>query len=608
MIGRVPLDAARNERFRRLFAAAGVTAADDLAQRAASTYRERYAAARRAVAGAAALLRLVRSRARVGIVSNNLLEEQREKLRVCGLDGFIDALVVSEEAGAAKPDPAIFALALDRLGCAAGEAVMVGDSWPADIAGARASGIRAIWFNPRHEPVPDGEAAVSQLDGARAARHCHEDDFRCASGLISAGRRSRGSRSTRPESSGFAAGSRPRAATTRPRSRPSRDWSETPSARSDRRASGSEFPGAISPATGLVKNANSTWLIGRPLREDLTHRLQREVRIANDANCFALSEAVDGAAAGQPIVFGVIIGTGTGGAIVANGQVLIGANAIGGEWGHNPMPWPEADEWPGPPCYCGRTGCIETFLSGPGLSRDHQAATGRRARADGDCRARRCRRRRRGGHDGALRRPPRARARLVINVVDPHAIVLGGGLSNIERLYERVPRLWGRFVFSDHVATTLLRAQHGDSSGVRGAAWLWTMREQVERGLEARPTETPERRSALRGRYDPTTVSSWWAVIRKCDAVHTGTPSRSRMACGVSWRMPKRVASSSERRRWLCTVMSLYAARAAERSTCTCSSSSASQLTPQVRLCLNSSTGRSSDSAIAASSSSIWDR
>jgi len=238
------------------------------------------------------------------------------------------------------------------------------------------------------------------------------------------------------------------------------------------------IPGAISPATGLVKNANSTWLIGRPLREDLTRRLQREVRIANDANCFALSEAADGAAAGQPIVFGVIIGTGTGGAIVANGQVLIGANAIGGEWGHNPMPWPEADEWPGPSCYCGRTGCIETFLSGPGLSRDHQAATGeaidaaviaaRAAAGDvaaGETMAR---------YEGRLARALAS----VINVVDPHAIVLGGGVSNIDRLYEQVPRLWGRFVFSDHVATTLVRARHGDSSGVRGAAWLWSAGEQ----------------------------------------------------------------------------------------------------------------------------------
>jgi fructokinase len=236
---------------------------------------------------------------------------------------------------------------------------------------------------------------------------------------------------------------------------------------------GMGIPGAVSPATGLIKNANSTWLNGRPLREDLAHRLQREVRIANDANCFALSEAVDGAAAGQPIVFGVIVGTGTGGAIVANGQVLIGTNAIGGEWGHNPMPWPEPDEWPGPPCYCGRTGCIETFLSGPGMSRDHQAATGDAidaasiaARAEaGDLAA-----------DATMARYEARLARAlasVINIVDPHVIVLGGGVSNIARLYERVPRLWEPFVFSDHVATALRRAQHGDSSGVRGAAWLW---------------------------------------------------------------------------------------------------------------------------------------
>jgi fructokinase len=237
------------------------------------------------------------------------------------------------------------------------------------------------------------------------------------------------------------------------------------------------IPGAVSPATGLVKNANSTWLNGRPLREDLADRLQREVRIANDANCFALSEAVDGAAAGQPIVFGVIVGTGTGGAVVANGQVLIGTNAIGGEWGHNPMPWPEAGEWPGPACYCGRTGCIETFLSGPGLSADHRAATG------DDLEARVIAARAAAGDAAADATMARYEGRLaralasVINVVDPHAIVLGGGLSNIERLYDRVPRLWGRFVFSDHVATALLRAQHGDSSGVRGAAWLWGVSE-----------------------------------------------------------------------------------------------------------------------------------
>lgn len=232
------------------------------------------------------------------------------------------------------------------------------------------------------------------------------------------------------------------------------------------------MPGTISPATGLVKNANSTWLNGKPLSRDLERALGRDVVLANDANCFALSESVDGAAAGEPIVFGVIVGTGVGGAIIAGGQVLVGANAIGGEWGHNPMPWPEPGEWPGPPCYCGRTGCIETFLSGPGMSRDHEALTGRRedaiaiaARAEtGDREA-----------DLTLQRYERRMARAlaaVINVVDPHAIVLGGGLSNIDRLYERVPSLWKPFVFSDRVVTKLLRARFGDASGVRGAAWL----------------------------------------------------------------------------------------------------------------------------------------
>lgn len=232
------------------------------------------------------------------------------------------------------------------------------------------------------------------------------------------------------------------------------------------------MPGTISPATGLVKNANSTWLNGQPLARDIVRVLQRDVQLANDANCFALSESVDGAAAGQPIVFGVIVGTGTGGAIVADGRVLVGANAIGGEWGHNPMPWPEADEWPGPACYCGRTGCIETFLSGPGMSRDHRERTGDTLDAmriagravAGDREA-----------DDTLQRYERRMARAlasIINVVDPHTIVLGGGLSNIPRLYERVPRLWEPFVFSDRVETTLVRARFGDSSGVRGAAWL----------------------------------------------------------------------------------------------------------------------------------------
>jgi fructokinase len=233
------------------------------------------------------------------------------------------------------------------------------------------------------------------------------------------------------------------------------------------------IPGAISPATGLVKNANSTWLNGRPLAEDLPRRLGRSVRFENDANCFALSEATDGAAADVDLVFGVIIGTGTGGGVVVRGQVLTGVNAIAGEWGHNPLPAPRDDERPGPICYCGRRGCIEAFLSGPGLSRDYAARAGRSidaaeiaARAvAGDAAA-----------EASLARYEDRMARAlasVINVLDPHVIVLGGGLSNIERLYESVPRLWTGHVFSDRVSTRLVRARHGDSSGVRGAAWLW---------------------------------------------------------------------------------------------------------------------------------------
>lgn len=233
------------------------------------------------------------------------------------------------------------------------------------------------------------------------------------------------------------------------------------------------MPGAISPATGLVKNANSTWLIGQRLAEDLAARLERPVRLANDANCFALSEATDGAAAGAAVVFGVIVGTGTGGGLVVNGHVVVGANAIGGEWGHNPLPWPDGDEWPGPPCYCGLTGCIETFLSGPGLANDHLRVAGERLDAPviaeraaaGDPHA-----------AATLERYAGRMARAlasVINVVDPDVIVLGGGVSNVERLYSRVPELWGKHVFSDHVATRLVKARYGDSSGVRGAAWLW---------------------------------------------------------------------------------------------------------------------------------------
>ncbi|MDD5249070.1 MAG: ROK family protein [Rhodocyclaceae bacterium] len=232
------------------------------------------------------------------------------------------------------------------------------------------------------------------------------------------------------------------------------------------------IPGAESRVTGLVKNANSTWLIGKPLRQDLQAALARDVRLANDANCFALSEATDGAAAGAGVVFGVILGTGVGGGIVVNGTVLAGANGIAGEWGHNRLPGDEA-AWPA--CYCGRRGCVETFLSGPGLTRDHAAVTGDAnviapaaiaalaAAGDAACEA-------------TLRRYEARCARAlaeVINILDPDAIVLGGGLSNLDRLYDAVQRLWGAQVFSDHVATRLLKNRHGDSSGVRGAAWLW---------------------------------------------------------------------------------------------------------------------------------------
>jgi fructokinase len=209
------------------------------------------------------------------------------------------------------------------------------------------------------------------------------------------------------------------------------------------------IPGAESRVTGLIKNANSTWLIGQPLRADLEKALQRPVRIANDANCFALSEATDGAAAGAEVVFGVILGTGVGGGIVVRGEVLVGPNAITGEWGHNALAGEEAMR----PCYCGRSNCIETYLSGPALA------------ADGGT-----------GDEAAMQRYERRLARAlaqIINLLDPDVIVLGGGLSNLDRLYDRVPRLWGEWVFSDHVATPLVKNKHGDSSGVRGAAWLW---------------------------------------------------------------------------------------------------------------------------------------
>ena len=226
------------------------------------------------------------------------------------------------------------------------------------------------------------------------------------------------------------------------------------------------IPGALSRVTGLVKNANSTCLIGHDLKRDLETGLKREVRIENDANCFALSEALDGAGKGAGVVFGVILGTGVGGGIVANGRVLTGVNGIAGEWGHNPLPLPRQSDLPLPKCYCGRAGCVETYLSGPGLARDHEALTGKRlapeeiARLESETLAR---------YEERLARSLAS----VINLLDPDIIVLGGGMSNVRRLYTEVPKLWGESIFSDHVATRLAQNVHGDSSGVRGAARLW---------------------------------------------------------------------------------------------------------------------------------------
>jgi len=224
--------------------------------------------------------------------------------------------------------------------------------------------------------------------------------------------------------------------------------------------------GAPSRVTGLIKNANSTCLIGHPLKQDLEKALGREVRLENDANCFALSEAVDGAGKGASVVFGVILGTGVGGGIVVDGKLLVGPNAIAGEWGHNPLPLPRPDDLPLPKCYCGRLGCIETYLSGPGLVRDHAVLTGQRLEPHEIAAM----------HPASMQRYEERLARSlagVINILDPDVIVLGGGMSNVSRLYTEVPKLWTNYVFSDHVATRLERHVHGDSSGVRGAAWLW---------------------------------------------------------------------------------------------------------------------------------------
>lgn len=237
------------------------------------------------------------------------------------------------------------------------------------------------------------------------------------------------------------------------------------------------IPGTLSPATGLVKNANSTALIGHPLDRDLSVLMQRPVRVANDANCFALSEATDGAAAGASNVFGVILGTGVGGGAVINGKVVVGANAIGGEWGHNPLPWPQNSELPGPDCYCGKKGCIETFLSGPGLQMRYYQKTGVEVSAQEIAL------RSQQGEQDAIEIMQLYEDRLarglatVINLLDPDVIVLGGGLSNIDHLYPHTKNLWGEYIFSDEVRTELVKAQYGDSSGVRGAAWLWSDQE-----------------------------------------------------------------------------------------------------------------------------------
>lgn len=232
-------------------------------------------------------------------------------------------------------------------------------------------------------------------------------------------------------------------------------------------------PGSISPVSELLRNSNTLSLNNKPFKLDLERSLGREVRLANDANCFALSEAIDGVAKDATIVFGVIIGTGTGGGLVVNKQVLMGANAIAGEWGHNPLPWPEKDELALTKCWCGQRGCIETFLSGPGLENDFTRQTQNNLAAEkivalaenGDAVA-----------ENVIHRYEHRMARgfaHLINIFDPTVIVLGGGMSNIRRLYENVPMLWKQWIFSDCVSTKLLRPKHGDSSGVRGAAWLW---------------------------------------------------------------------------------------------------------------------------------------
>jgi fructokinase len=232
-------------------------------------------------------------------------------------------------------------------------------------------------------------------------------------------------------------------------------------------------PGSISPRTGLLRGSNTTCLNGLPLDRLVAEALGREVRMANDANCFALSEAVDGAGQGAAVVFGVIVGTGTGAGVVVDGRVLRGRQGIAGEWGHNPLPWAEGDELPGPECYCGKRGCIETWLSGPGFAREHARRTGAHPSAE-EIVARAS-----AGEPEAVRSVERYADRMarslatVIDVLDPDVIVLGGGMSNVDAIYPRVAARLPAWVFSDYVDVPVVRAAHGDSSGVRGAAWLW---------------------------------------------------------------------------------------------------------------------------------------
>jgi len=238
---------------------------------------------------------------------------------------------------------------------------------------------------------------------------------------------------------------------------------------------GAGIPGSISANTRLVKNANSTWLNGKPLDEDLMVALGREVRVSNDANCFAVSEATDGAAAGSHVVFGVILGTGCGGGVAIDGRVHAGQNGVGGEWGHNPLPWPSAEEYPGPVCYCGKKGCLEMWISGTGLARDYRQMTGRERTAReiiAEFEA---------GEKDAAVMVDRLEDRLarglsnVINILDPDVIVIGGGLSQAKHLYESVPKRLAKYVFGGEVDTPVVQAKFGDSSGVRGAAWLWPL-------------------------------------------------------------------------------------------------------------------------------------